>query len=694
MFLQQTAAASLVALFLLVLQRIFLDKLSPRWQYGVWLVLLLRLLFPVGAFGRQTVLDISFWLELLRTHVELDLHSVYSSPFVNALPVAPIPMPAGEAPVSWTDWLFVLYCAGVILCLGWFLLCALRLSRRVGQGVPVEGTRRAAIQALAEQYKLPAPRRVVECRWEHSPFLLGGLRPTLVLPMGWEVDEKVVLHELLHLKHRDVWAGWLTTIFRCLHWCNPILWHVFDKIGNDRESLCDQRVLERLAGEERRDYGRVLLSMADDRQVRTPGATTMANGARAVKARIQAIARFKRFPQGMGLVSGCIVAALSLSLVAGVPAAAAGAAAPVETPDGTGVAGVLATAAQNRATTVSGALDAYGKAHSYRYWEPANALLCAAIAAPEEEMPDVLAWYETSLAERGTDRDFLHRWWRTGPVFRGLVSDGADGYLCQVFWFRDVELESETDPLWPEEGEPWPVEYLCHTVRIRPDGRYWTVEKLAETTGVLENGLEEYLTSWRKGGALYGPVTWSGEANGVSVELSHTAQLQNNGDIPGLKELREFQGDGEGAEALLTAPVPDEGFYFFMRTMQVQVSNWNDTACPVRVEAVPGWKDPEILPSGSRDPNSLQDTKEYRQSSVGFCYESTLSLAPGETFFEIVYNGGGGGGSERDLWRYVGPDFYTVTVQAGPGEPFQIPLTPRYATPDGGSYTLEGGEAP
>ena len=44
--------------------------------------------------------------------------------------------------------------------------------------------------------------------------------------------------------------------------------------------------------------------------------------------------------------------------------------------------------------------------------------------------------------------------------------------------------------------------------------------------------------------------------------------------------------------------------------------------------------------------------------------------------------------------EFVGPDFYTVTVQVGAGEPFQIPLTPRYTTPDGGSYTLEGGEAP
>ena len=55
MFLQQTAAASLVALFLLILQRIFLDKLSPRWQYGVWAILALRALLPAGLLGRTLV---------------------------------------------------------------------------------------------------------------------------------------------------------------------------------------------------------------------------------------------------------------------------------------------------------------------------------------------------------------------------------------------------------------------------------------------------------------------------------------------------------------------------------------------------------------------------------------------------------------------------------------------------------------
>ena len=219
MFLQQTAAASLTALFLLILQRIFLDKLSPRWQYGVWFVLLLRLLVPVGFLGRQTALDVSPWVETLRAWAELGLHSAYSSPFVSALPAAPVPLPPEGAPASWTDVLFLVYLAGVLLSALWFVLCAARLSRRVGAGVPVEGDRRAQIEALAAEHRLPCPARIVECRGDHSPFVLGALRPTLVLPMGWAVDGKVVLHELLHLKYRDVWAGWLTTALRCLHWC-------------------------------------------------------------------------------------------------------------------------------------------------------------------------------------------------------------------------------------------------------------------------------------------------------------------------------------------------------------------------------------------------------------------------------------------------------------------------------------------
>ena len=710
MFLQQTAAASLVALFLLILQRIFLDKLSPRWQYGVWLVLLLRLLVPAGFGGRPTVLDVTFWVETLRTRVELGLHSAYSTPFTASLPAAPVPLPPAGAPASWTDWAFLIYCAGVVLWAAWFVVSAVRLSLRVRGGVPVEGARRDTIAALAKEYKLPMPRRVVECRWARTPFVVEVVQPALVLPMGWALDEKVVLHELLHLKYRDVWAGWLTTALRCLHWCNPFLWFVFDKMGNDRESLCDQRVLERLEGEDRRDYGRCLLAMADDKAVRTPGATTMANGARAVKARIEAIARFKRFPQGMGLVSGCIVFALSLSLVAGVPVSAAGTDDTVETPDG-GNPAILALAAQNRATTVAGALDAYGKALYHWYQRPGTGLLCAAMVTAPEDMPAVLAANAKVNEERVEDWSLLEHWWQTGPVFRGLTADGGDGYLCQVFWFRDVELASKNDPLWPEEDEPWPVEYLCHTVRVRPDGRYWTVEKLAETSGLCEKGLEESPLNQHSSAPLYGPITWSGEANGVSVELSHTTCLLNTREVLGLDSLHDYFDDSSSFDwsGLVTGsqqeadtdpkdPVPNAQFFRYEQSLRVQVGNPGGTPYNIQIRVEPDWHDPEIVPSGSSGGRSYSTlsygTGTYQNHATFYYFDTIPLLKQGETYTAPAGSGGGSGGLGADMEEVAGPDFYTVTVQKGAEEPFQISLTPRYTTPDGGAFTLDGEEGP
>ena len=695
MVLQQTAAASLVALFLLILQRIFLDKLSPRWQYGVWLVLLLRLLVPAGFGGRPTVLDVTFWVETLRTRVELGLNSAYSTPFAASLPAAPVPLPPAGAPTSWTDWAFLIYCAGVVLWAAWFVAGAARLSLRVRGGVPVEGERRAAIEVLAREQRLPMPRRIVECRWARTPFVVGVVRPALVLPMGWALDGKVVLHELLHLKYRDVWAGWLTTALRCLHWCNPFLWFVFDKTGNDRESLCDQRVLERLEGEERRDYGRCLLAMADDRAMRTPGATTMANGARAVKARIEAIARFKRFPQGMGLVSGCIVFALSLSLVAGVPVLAAGTDDTVETPDG-GNPAILALAAQNRATTVAGALDAYGKALYHWYQRPGTGLLCAAMVTAPEDMPAVLAANAKVNEERVEDWSLLEHWWQTGPVFRGLTADGGDGYLCQVFWFRDVELASKNDPLWPEEDEPWPTEYLCHTVHVQPDGGYWTVEKLAETSAVLEEG-------WYSEHQLYGPVTWSGEAEGISVELSHTTTTTTGAGPLRLASLRDYQEEN-GLQDILypsapdpEAPLPDSTFSSVWSSILLCMENQGDTTrYPLQIHAQPVWDDPEIQVGGSVLSGGFSwgsSTKAFR-SEAAFTYEGVFSLEPGEVIQNQCDGGGAEGALSDDMRHFVGPDGYQVTLTLDLEKSVAIPLTPRYTTPDGGTFTLDGEEGP
>jgi len=96
--------------------------------------------------------------------------------------------------------------------------------------------------------------------------------------------------------------------------------------------------------------------MADGRYARAPGTSSMANGGRNIKARIQAIARFRRYPAGMALASGCVAVVLALTCLGGTGGA-------VEVPGGTDRGALaLAQAQLNRPTTVAGALDTYAKA--------------------------------------------------------------------------------------------------------------------------------------------------------------------------------------------------------------------------------------------------------------------------------------------------------------------------------------------
>ena len=316
--LAQTLALSVTAAVLLAAKRLFLDKLSPRWQYGVWAILALRALLPAGLLGRTLVPGGRVVLEAARLQVELPLSSVLTDPYGVTEVLAPVPLfPFGlPVPGSITDVLFYVYAAGVLLLALWFFLSYARLRAAIRRGLSPAPEVLAQVEGVAARYGLKAPRRVVVLPGLESAFVCGPLRPVLALP-GRPVDDKVLLHELLHLRHGDVWAGVGVCALRCLHWCNPLIWYCCDRIQNDCEALCDQRVLERLEGEERRAYGVILLSMADGRYARAPGTSSMANGGRNIKARIQAIARFRRYPAGMALASGCVAVVLALTCLGG-----------------------------------------------------------------------------------------------------------------------------------------------------------------------------------------------------------------------------------------------------------------------------------------------------------------------------------------------------------------------------------------
>ncbi len=371
-FLLQTLTASGAAVLLLAVKALFRDKLSPRWQFAAWGILALILLLPAGRFGRYALLNWPFYVEYLRSALTGEFGAL-------ARVTVPVPLLSPEMPDTLGEWLFFLYAVGVLLFLLHYGVSYFRLRRALKRGRPAEEGR---IRAVAEKYGLPSCP-AVEVPGLPTAFVCGVFRPVLALPEE-EVDEKVLLHELLHLKYRDAVWGWVIALFRCLHWCNPLLWLCADWAGNDLESLCDQRVLERLEGEERRDYGRILLEMADEKYARLPGTSSLANGGKNIRRRIEAIARFKLYPRGMALASVCVLLVLAAPLAVGARASVVN----------RGLAGSaaadLAYARTVPCTTCAGAFDTYAKAVL------TQRLDYRAMCAPLSEQNALAGYYSTA----------------------------------------------------------------------------------------------------------------------------------------------------------------------------------------------------------------------------------------------------------------------------------------------------------
>lgn len=344
-FLLQTLTASGVAVLLLVIKALFKDKLPPKWHFAVWGVLGIMILIPAGFNGRYTLFHWQLVVEVIKSWV-----GDYS--FTRVL--FPIPI-LTAIPKTILQWIFAGYILGVIVHVIKYLASYFQLRLVLRNGITPNDELMARIHQIAATQSVKIGR-VISVPRLPSAFVYGIIRSVLVIPADGDIDDKVILHELLHMKYRDTLWNVVICFLRCLHWCNPLIIYCANQAINDMEARCDQHVLEQLEGEERREYGQILLSMANDRFAKTPGSTCINNGGKNIRERIEAIARFKKYPAGMRLVSVCVMILLTLSLVVGVQAST------VYEWDSNSMWLPLASARSTPCTTPAGAFDTYAKA--------------------------------------------------------------------------------------------------------------------------------------------------------------------------------------------------------------------------------------------------------------------------------------------------------------------------------------------
>ena len=497
-FMLQTLTVSGVAALILVIKALFKDKLSPKWQFAVWSVLGIIMLLPAGMFGRYTLFRWQLIVELVKSWF-----GVYS--FTKVL--FPIPI-IQSIPQTIAEWIFAVYVLGILVFIVKYLVSYFKLRRVLKLGDVPNDEKLARIFEIASEQGIKVGK-VIEVSGLPSAFVCGVFRPILVIPAENELNEKIVLHELFHLKNKDTLWSVIICALRCLHWCNPLFVYCANRAINDMESRCDQYVLEHLEGEERREYGHILLSMANDRFSKTPGSTCINNGGKNIRARIENIARFKKYPQGMGLVSICVIILLAFPLVIGAQATNIR-----EFNDSVRL--TLASARSIPCTTPAGAFDTYGKAVLERngYYR--------AMCAPEGMQEAILQ----EMLEKD-DNGIFPLW---DPGIEEWANKQEGFYIYNLKHIDDDTYEGlfVIELNYPPNGKPAEINmsYLAvQNLRIEKENGRWVAIPLEDFRHV------ETISQSLSWGCLGLPgMTYAGETNDWRIETTyqtiHTIDLR------------------------------------------------------------------------------------------------------------------------------------------------------------------------
>ena len=271
--LEWAMTSSVLILVVLALRRLLSGKISLRLQYGLWALVLVRLLVPVS-FGTTAVSVLNLvenanianpvvgymggntiQLSISEPDPTLPLEEQQKQ-YEQNLEQWQAEMDADRTehgtPISLGTVLLGLWAVGAAGMGLWLLWVNVRFARKLRHSRhPLEG--------------LDCPLPVYVTKAAQTPCLFGLLHPSIYVTKEVAAEETVLrhslAHELTHFRHRDhIWAA-LRGLCLALHWYNPLVWVAAGLSQRDGELCCDEATVHRLGEGERASYGRTLLAV-------------------------------------------------------------------------------------------------------------------------------------------------------------------------------------------------------------------------------------------------------------------------------------------------------------------------------------------------------------------------------------------------------------------------------------------------
>lgn len=348
--LSLSLSGALTAILILFLRTVTKKYFSSKWNYYIWMILIIRLMIPVyfelPHMAFSSAHDLSdagiyreYQHELVQGHtVEMGKTGEFSEPKEQTVKDAaasyneqiPDISEAGQPgvntklqPLTIVGFVWLL---GVVLALLLQIISYMRFFIRMRKTCKMvndwqivklleELSARISVNGIRNSRRRQT--EIYESAAVAGPITIGLRKPVIIIPKE-ETDiprlKMMLHHELIHIKRKDLWIKWLYQILLCIHWFNPVLYLTGRKINADCELSCDEAVLQQLTENGKRMYGNLLIDTAE-RNLGFAGnvfSTSLLGRKKDLQERLQSILHNRKQTGFKVFLSGCVCAGVML----------------------------------------------------------------------------------------------------------------------------------------------------------------------------------------------------------------------------------------------------------------------------------------------------------------------------------------------------------------------------------------------
>ncbi|WBO92861.1 M48 family metalloprotease [Bacillus tropicus] len=346
--IETSIMASILVGLILCVKILLRNKLTPRWQYMLWMILIVRLLLPWSPDSSYSIYSLLSYSpgvsevfqknttsaipqesvsEDKTNHTVTTKEDSYKSNSVNVVKESnqtdsnkkKEDTTFSVYKVTLYIWIFGVVILATITCI---------MNRRLFSYIKKQPniTDEKIVGIFENCKKSMAIKKKIPLRLAgkiSSPTVFGFFRPRVLLSsrhmkvLNEQQLQYIFYHELSHMKRRDIAVNWVMYSLIILNWFNPILWYAYSCMREDQELACDAFALTFIESEEQIAYGHTIITLLEhySSYYQAPNLANLSRNKRTLKRRILMIKKFKKNSyrwSAFGVVAFIAVSSFSL----------------------------------------------------------------------------------------------------------------------------------------------------------------------------------------------------------------------------------------------------------------------------------------------------------------------------------------------------------------------------------------------